>query len=100
MINSSAEKCAVFVVVFNKTKWLRKLTRMTAANSIVSRLTIANISIHLINTRPPILARITGTFVDVCRETDLIKIDGDRGAAMSNINYTNVNFNTSREGTM
>lgn len=100
MINSSAEKCAVFVVVFNKTKWLRKLTRMTAANSIVSRLTIANISIHLINTRPPILARIIGTFVDVCKETDLIKIDGDRGAAMSNINYTNVNFNTSREGTM
>lgn len=73
---------------------------MTAANSIVSRLTIANISIHLINARPTILARITGTFVDVCKETDLIKIDGDRGAAMSNINYTNVNFNTSREGTM
>lgn len=98
-INLFVEKCVVFVV-FNKIKWLRKFICMIVVNFIVFRLIIVNIFIYLINICFFILVRIIGIFVDVCKEIDLIKIDGDCGVVMLNINYINVNFNISREGIM
>ena len=50
-------------------RWQRKqtLTSLTA-NSIVSRLTVTNISINPINARPSVQTGITGTFVDICNK--------------------------------